>query len=239
MSKIRSKRKQWLKIATVMLLCVTCLLLPASKRADASKKRLSLQFKSLLEDGEVNYLDTLEKEVILHLNMARTDPEKYARQYISPRKRYFAGKVYHDPRNPQFENGYWTREGLAAVRECVNVMKRASPAGALLPSERISIAAQSHASYMSHTGRTGHRGPDGSKPGTRLRQFGSWRITGENISYGFNTPSEIVASLLVDDGVLNRKHRSIILDPQFSIVGVAIEPHPVYKYVCVINFAGV
>lgn len=61
MSKIKSKRIQWLKMAAVVLLCVTCLLLPASKRADASKKRLSLQFKSLLEDGKANYLDALDK----------------------------------------------------------------------------------------------------------------------------------------------------------------------------------
>lgn len=228
-----------MRIASVLILCISCLLIPASKRADASKKQLSLQFPSLQENEKASYLDALEKEVILHLNMARTDPEKYARQYILPRTRYFTGNIYHDPRNPQFENGYRTREGLTAVRECVNVMKRASPAGVLFPSERISIVAQSHASYMSRTGKTGHRGPDGTKPGTRLRQFGNWRITGENISYGFNTAIEIVASLLVDDGVPNRKHRSIILDPEFSIVGVAIESHPVYDYVCVINFAGV
>lgn len=238
MSKSKSKRTQWLRIAAVLILCVTCTLFPANKKADASKKRLSAQFKSLLEDGRANYLDALEKEVILHLNMARTDPEKYAKKYIAPRKRFFEGNIYHDPRNPQFENGYWTQEGLKAVRECVNVMKKVTPAGALLPSERISIAAQAHARHQSRTGSIGHVGPDGSKPGTRLRQFGSWRITGENISYGFNTASEIVACLLVDDGVRNRKHRSIILDPQFSIVGVAIEPHPIYQYVCVINFAG-
>ena len=238
MSKSKSKQMQWLRMAAVLILCVACILLPANKRADASKKRLSAQFKSLLEDGRANYLDALEKEVILHLNMARTDPGKYAKKYIAPRKCFFDGNIYHDPRNPQFENGYRTHEGLKAVRECVNVMKKASPVEALLPSERISIAAQAHARYQSRTGSIGHVGPDGSKPGTRLRQFGSWRITGENLSYGFNTASEIVACLLVDDGVRNRKHRSIILDPQFSIVGVAIEPHPVYQYVCVINFAG-
>ena len=225
-------------MTAALFLCVTCTLLPASKRADASKKRLYLQFKSLLEEGRANYLDALEKEVILHLNMARTDPEKYAKRYIAPRERFFAGNIYHDPRNRQFENGYWTHEGLTAVRECVNIMKRARPAGVLFPSERISVVAQSHAGYMSRTGNTGHRGPDGSKPGTRLRKSGSWRITGESISYGFNTPRDIVACLLVDDGVLDRKHRSIILDPQFSIVGVAIEPHPVHNFVCVINFAG-
>ncbi len=238
MRESKTIRIQWWRTAAVLLLCGACSLLSASNRAHASTKRLCLPVEALSATGQADYLSAVEKEVVLHLNMARTDPGKYAREYISPRRHYFAGKVYHDPRSPHFEHGYWTREGQRAVRECVKVMKNAKPAKALRPSESISIAAQAHARYQSRTGRVGHRGPNGSKPGTRLRQFGRWRITGENISYGFNTASEIVACLLVDDGVRNRGHRSIILDPQFSIVGVAIEPHPVYKYVCVINFVG-
>ncbi len=185
-----------------------------------------------------DYMDTIEKEVVLHLNMARTDPVGYARKYIEPRLRYFAGKVYHDPSSPHFQRGQRTREGERAVRECVSAMRSAKPAKALCPSKEIFLAAKTHALHQSHTGRTGHRGPDGSKPATRLRRSVRWRVTGENISYGLNTGREIVASLLVDDGVRNRGHRDIILDPRFSIVGVAIERHPVHRYVCVIDFAG-
>lgn len=227
------------QMVVMLLFCGAYSLLPANNRANASSKRLCWQIESLSVVEQVDYLNAVEKEVILHLNMARTDPGKYAREFIAPRARYFSGKVYHDPRNPHFKRGYMTREGLKAVRECVSVMQSARPLQTLHPSERISIAAQAHARYLSRTGRTGHRGLDGSIPGTRLRYYGKWGITGENISYGLNTASEIVVSLLVDDGIRNRGHRSIILDPQFSIVGVAIERHPVYKYVCVINFAGV
>ena len=185
-----------------------------------------------------DYMNALEKEIVLHLNMARTDPVGYARKYIEPRLRYFKGNVYHDPSNPHFERGQQTHEGKRAVRECISGMQSARPAKALYPSKEIFFAAQAHARHLSRTGKTGHNGPDGSKPATRLRRFGRWKITGENISYGLNAGPEIVISLLVDDGVRNRGHRDIILDPGFSIVGVAIERHPVHRYVCVIDFVG-
>jgi len=188
--------------------------------------------------GQADYLNDIEKEVVLHLNMARTDPGRYAAKFIKPRIRYFAGKRYREPWQSASFVGYRTHEGKKAVHECIAVMESTLPIKRLLPSKGLSLAAKDHARFQSRTGRIGHRGPDGSKPGTRLRQHYNWRITGENISYGLNTAREIVACLLVDDGVHSRGHRSIILDPQFSIVGVAIERHPLHRYVCVINFAG-
>lgn len=226
------------RMGVLLFLFGGCSLIIAINSANAMSKRGHWQAEKLSPVKQAEYLNTVEKEIILHLNMARTDPEQYAKKYIAPRTRYFAGNIYHDPENPYYKKGYRTREGILAVQECVNVMQNAQPASVLYPSKNVSYVAQTHALYLSSTGRIGHRGPDGSKPGTRIRRYGRWKITAENIAYGFKSASEIVASLLVDDGVRNRKHRSIILDPQFSTVGVAIKPHPIHRYVCVINFAG-
>ncbi|WP_167375021.1 CAP domain-containing protein [Prosthecochloris sp. GSB1] len=222
-----------MRLAAVSLLLCGASSLHPSERAAASTVRHEWSIEAMRASAGANYLDSVEKEVLLHLNMARTDPGKYAKEYIAPRIRHFDGRLYRDP-----SGAYLTREGLPAVRECVSAMQRARPAGALTPSETVTIAAEEHARDQSRTGMTGHRRADGSKPGASLRKFGRWRITGENIAYGLNSGREIVANLLVDDGVRDRGHRKNILDPQFSIVGLAIEPHPVHRYVCVIDFVG-
>ena len=43
---------------------------------------------------EVNYMDDIEKDVVLEMNMARTNPKKYAELYIEPRTKKFNGKIY-------------------------------------------------------------------------------------------------------------------------------------------------
>ena len=59
-----------------------------------------------------------------------------------------------------------------------------------------------------------------------------------NIMYGSDEPTDIVAQLLVDDGVPSRGHRKNILNPDFKIVGVAFGPHTKFKNMTVQNFAG-
>lgn len=197
------------------------------------------QIKDLSTAAKVKFLSNLEKDVILHLNMARTNPPKYARDFIEPRTRYYNGKLYREPWEPSDFGGYVKQEGTEAVRECVSAMEETPPIGLLLPSEGLTLAAEDHAVDQSNTGDTGHTGSDGSIPSTRLNRYGDWRIImGENVFYGQASGREIVVGLLVDDGVMDRGHRANILNSRFKVVGVSIEKHPVYRYVCVIDFAG-
>lgn len=56
--------------------------------------------------------------------------------------------------------------------------------------------------------------------------------------YGSDDPTDIVAQLLIDDGVPSRGHRKNILNKEFKIVGVAFGPHTKFKNMTVQNFAG-
>ncbi|MFO8183100.1 MAG: CAP domain-containing protein, partial [Candidatus Aegiribacteria sp.] len=68
--------------------------------------------------------------------------------------------------------------------------------------------------------------------------YADWHGTiGEVIAFGPCNGREIVAILLIDDGVADRGHRINLLNPDFRYVGIAIEEHPEYGYVCVIDFA--
>lgn len=184
--------------------------------------------------ADSEFLDDLEKDVILHLNMARTDPARYAYDFIEPRMEYFSGVMYRELE----EMSLITREGAEAVEECVSDMEDTEIMKPLLPSEGISLAALDHAQDLSLTGDTGHIGSDRSEFSTRIERYGQWLISiGEVISYGPATGREIVVGLLIDDGVPDRGHRTSILNPDFSLVGIAIEEHPAYGNVCVIEFA--
>ena len=48
---------------------------------------------------------------------------------------------------------------------------------------------------------------------------------GENLSFGKSKADEYMISLYIDDGVLDRGHRSAITNPKYNYVGVAYCPH--------------
>jgi hypothetical protein len=74
---------------------------------------------------------------------------------------------------------------------------------------------------------------------TRISRYGTWNgSAAENISYGSDTPRDVVISLLVDDGVPSRGHRTNILAAGSRFAGVGCGRHTQYGTMCVIDYAG-
>ena len=168
--------------------------------------------KALDTARNVDYLSDIEKDVVLEMNMARTNPSLYAELYIAPRIKNFNGKTY---------NGRLiTQEGAAVVDECVKFMAKAKPLSILNPEKGLSLAAQKHSSTQGETDQTGHTGVDGSTPFKRIEKYGTYKTAGENIAYGSNSGRDIVVDLLIDDGVSSRGHRKNIMNAQFDSSGV-------------------
>lgn len=202
-----------------------------SAKSSPDQKRTGWNVKKLDTARNVKYLSDLEKDVILEMNMARTNPKKYAKDFIEPQADLFEGTLY---------DGYLrTEEGAPAVIECVKAMSSAKAAPILYPSKGMSKAAAHHVKAICPKGLTGHKSPDGLDPFDRMDLYGSWKSSAaENISYGDNTAREIVIALLIDDGVSSRGHRKNILDIEMNKTGVAFsDSHKEWKYVCVIDYA--
>jgi uncharacterized protein YkwD len=181
------------------------------------------------------YLSQTERQVIREINMVRTDPAQYARDFLVPLRAYYHGKLLQYPG----EIGITTQEGPSALEECIKALESAKPAPPLAPREGLYRAAHDQAVDQARTGAVGHAGSDGSTPLTRINRYGHWDVTmGENIDYGNADARQIVTSLLIDDGVPSRGHRTNLLDPEFRVVGIAVGPHPVYRHMCVMDFAG-
>ncbi len=181
------------------------------------------------------YLSGVERELIIEINMVRTDPAGYARAYLTPIRGYYAGRQFAYPGQPVLH----TREGVRALDECIRQLLKTRPVQALSPKEGLSRAARDHWQDQAGTGASGHAGSDGSTFGDRMNRYGAWDIAaGENLYYGNWQVRRIVTALLIDDGVSSRGHRKNILNPAFRFIGVAAGPHPVYRQMYVMDFAG-
>jgi hypothetical protein len=102
----------------------------------------------------------------------------------------------------------------------------------------MSLGAADHVRDQGRQGGTGHTGHDRSTAASRVSRYGRWvGLISENIQYGRGSPGDVVADLLIDDGVLDRGHRRNALDPSIHVAGVACGPHATYGHMCVIVHA--
>ncbi|WP_296663865.1 MULTISPECIES: CAP domain-containing protein [unclassified Treponema] len=215
----------------------------SSKTANSkSKSKNSLwNIKSLDTARNVDYLDDFEKNVILEMNKARTNPKQYADLYIVPRLENFDGYNYVEKKMSAagpYNRTTRTTEGPAAVKECINYMYNQSPRAPLLPSKALTCAARDHAETQVVTDQLGHKGVDGSTPFERIGKYGIFMATAENIFYCVDTARNTVVKFLIDDGVDSRGHRKNIMNRKYNLAGVGYaECKENRRDECVIDFA--
>jgi len=161
------------------------------------------------------YLSDLEKDVILEINKARTNPRAYAALYLLP----------------------YVTNGTAsnAMKECIMKMKIMKPIVPLQPGKGLTLAAKE---WVALQGPSGYIGHDNMFWDRLDKHCYFWGWKGENISYGYNDAKTIVITLLEDKNVSDRGHRKNILDSRFAYIGVGFGPHKKYGYMCVQDFTG-
>ena len=184
--------------------------------------------------GDAKFLSPLENAVVHELNMARTAPKDYS-SFLEQCKKYYDKKLLRLPG----ETPLLTKEGAEAVVEAIRFLHSMKFIYPLTPSKGMSSGARDHVTDQGSSGSTQHKGSDGSQPWDRANRYGTWeKSIGENIAYGSDKARNIVMHLIIDDGVSSRGHRKNIFNPDFRVIGVACGPHPAYRTVCVMTFAG-
>ncbi len=173
------------------------------------------------------------RAVIHEMNLARTNPAEYA-TFIEELRAHFRGNILVLPGRTMMR----TKEGVSALDEAINFLRRAQPEAPLAVSPGMCRAAADHCADQTN-GLIGHGGSDSSSPADRMNRYGRWGSSwGENISYGKSSARDIVLALIIDDGLRGRKHRKNIFNPAFGVAGAAYGSHARYRSVCSIEFAG-
>ncbi len=219
----------------VIFLLIILSSLPALSRNSKTGHDTGWDARLLNTAASVTYLNQFEKEIIFEINKLRSNPPRYASEYIAPLAEHYRKKILYYPGDKPL----LTREGVRALHECVRELKKQPPLPLLYPRKGLSRAARDHARDQSKTGATGHRGADGSGFRDRIERHGDWNVRiAENIAYGGTSAQQVVIYLLIDDGVPGRGHRINFLTPEFKTIGVATEDHPGYNVITVMDFAG-
>lgn len=60
---------------------------------------------------------------------------------------------------------------------------------------------------------------------------------GELICLGTNSAEEALTYFLIDDGLMSRKRRRMLLDPEYRYIGVGTAPHATYGTIAVVLLA--
>ena len=176
----------------------------------------------------------LEPGILKALNQLRADPAGYTAVLIEQR-RYYRGNILAIPG----QTDLLTREGVRPLDEAIEALRSLQGRlGLVTLATGLSRAAADHARDTGPRGFTGHTGADGRDFSRRIERYGTWSgAIAEDISYGARDAREVIADLLIDDGVANRGHRKSLLDPRWRYVGIACSDHARYRTVCVLDLA--
>ncbi|MDT4969063.1 MAG: hypothetical protein QOJ64_3800 [Acidobacteriota bacterium] len=181
------------------------------------------------------FISQLEQEIIQEMNLARTEPQKYA-AFVDEYRKYYDGNRLTVPGR---KKAIITNDGIAAVDEAVNFLRAQRPLPAFDIAKGMCSAAADHARDLAGKGIDGHRGSDGSTPNARVDRYGDWESSiGETIVYEVSTPRQIMIALIIDDGVPTRGHRRNIFDPNYKVTGISVSDPLAFGSKCVIDYVG-
>lgn len=87
--------------------------------------------------------------------------------------------------------------------------------------DRLAAAARAHSQDMARAGYLSHTGSDGSMPFQRVSYMGiQWLSTGENVARARDAAE--AEALFMDEPRFQQNHRSNILNPNYTIVGIGV-----------------
>lgn len=174
----------------------------------------------------------LAHEVFSETNRLRAGPGAYVAT-LQDIIRRMTGNIYQPLDS---DVGIVTNEGKSAVTEAVAALGRQKPLRELTWSDELAALARAHVLDTGAKGLVSHNSSTGRGFSERVAGVvvqGKFSAAAENISYGYGNGRDVVAQLLVDDGVPGRGHRTNLLKPQLSHSGVACGHHRQYGHMCV------
>ncbi|MGG9971958.1 CAP domain-containing protein [Ferruginibacter sp. SUN002] len=197
---------------------------------------------------DCKYMEPQEREMIYELNRLRSDPPRYAKEFVKPMldgalrnlKEYGKGDANYSLTTSYVNNKpskvdttwhYINEEEVKACQTLYDSLLKMKPLSILLPDEGIYNACIKHAKDQGPTNNVNHQGRDGSWPWERVTKYSPKMRTGnENIAYNSDADVRtIVLQLLVDTGIPGYGHRYNTLNAEWTHVACYYTRPPVMK----------
>ncbi len=166
--------------------------------------------------ASLSYLSDEEKKLILYTNLVRLQPKMFCQTVLAN----------------------YIKEHSDTSAEAVSIQAELNAGNALpvlTPDKEMCTIAHDFAEKMGLQGKVGH--PNFS---IRMKPLMSrFNDVGENCNYGDEFALDAFMALLIDSSdPENLGHRKNLLDPNFTSIGVAKQPHKTYRWNFVMEFAG-
>ena len=178
-------------------------------------------------------LEKLAKEIFNEHNYLRKNPQSYIEK-LERVSRNYKGKYLRHPMEIPIE----TYEGIQGIKDTIEFLKNQEPVKELIYSEELSLAARDHVIDIGDKGISGHRGSNKSTLNERIEKYIEWNgLISESIQYCYQFASNIIMSLLIDDGSKDKHQRLNLFSEDFNYVGIGCGGHKKYHLCTVINYA--
>lgn len=178
-----------------------------------SKKWSEQKYAAANTVSGVSYMSDDEKEVIYILNLMKMDPQLFLNTVVM---------------NYPVHSGDPSLKNNPYFQSLIKDLKNTAPMPVLKPDQKIYESALCHALSSGKTGYVGHE-----RLNTACKAATAYY--GECISYGHDSPLDIVMALLIDKNIPGTGHRKIFLT-DYKTAGVSIKPHTKYRNNAVIDF---
>lgn len=176
--------------------------------------------------------EELAQETFEYQNYARQNPQAIM-QIIQNKLQYFDGKLLREPGKVAL----LTYEGNVSYIEAIEYLAKQKPVNALKITLPLSLAALDHVNDQGPVGAVGHNGTQGETPFERMDRYMLSAPSAENIAYGITDPQDVVIGLIVDDGVPDRSHRTVLYSTTYRDAGVACGCHITWRCECDLTYA--
>jgi len=176
--------------------------------------------------------DELRKSILHEHNRLRCDPTCYI-PLLEDQMKFFKNDTLYKPK----ETAIQTNEGKVAYLEAIQFLKTQKPIKELTYDQRLSNACQDHVNDIGPRGLISHESSDGRTLIDRFEKHLEWDGSCcENIDVGNKLATNIIISLLVDDGILDRPHQKNMFNPEMTFIGISCGEHKNFDIITVIDY---
>eukprot|EP00347_Sterkiella_histriomuscorum_P007078 403350336 len=149
--------------------------------------------------------------------------------------------MYPDGHN----QGIDTFEGPSAVLEAINFLNSTEPLGPLTWDQYLADACEYLVEDIGPKGLVQHENSNGETFSQRVANFTRVQneqenrnpVYGENLFFGNEPAQNILATLIIDDGLPGRGHRKNIFTPYYTRTGGFSGPHSIYQEMSCMAFS--